>query len=248
MKALIAAVLVLASLPSFGAEVEEEVEEVDHGSFVLTHDLWDGNKLCVQWSSHYYNKQGQCSYFSAKAQRKKPSKTHEVELEFSTPDYFIKDNQGHWGVGLGPSDFPDGDVTRIVAQGRGVIIGNLTGYPRKAPGCGPTSVNNVLTPETWWHDGKEQKNCVMGWHQKVRLKNDVFYRLTVRSTKDDSGTYIAYVLEKKIENIGWEVLQEFATFDFTPAAEGSDEGIFIAAVFTKHRWTLRITRLRERWY
>lgn len=207
---------------------------VNHGDYVLTHKAGDGNQFRVE-SSHYGRWRG---YLSTEAPEP-AGRTQVVRFTFYSPDYFSEDNRGHFGVGLRASSvFPDGDVSRIEARGRGIILGNATEYPATTPGCGPTATNNVITFETWWRDDA-QRNCVTGWTESQRLENGQYYRLTIKSRRDN-GLYVSYVLEKFAFGFGWVAVGADSMFDFTPAASNEDGGIFLAEVFSTHAWTMHI--------
>ena len=253
MNLLFGVVLLLLSMVAAHA-AELVTTEVDYGSFVLTHSPADGNAFCVASSTYYET--GDCGYldFNEVPKQKKRVVEQKMDLMFSGDGFFTKKHNGQFAVGLQAySEFPDGDVSRIEAWGRGVVFGNLTGYPKDVPGCGPTSRNNVITFETWWQVDGVQYNCVMGWTQSPELEDGVYYHLIITS-RSDNGVYVSYLLQKFIPwmpELGWMYVWDDIIYDHTTAAGNRDQGTFIAEVFGGNDpedppWTMYISEVKKR--
>ena len=253
MNLLFGVVLLLLSMVAAHA-AELVTTEVDYGSFALTHSPADGNAFCVASSTYY--KKGDCGYldFNIEVTEQEELVEQKIDLMFNGDGFFTKKNNGHFAVGLQAySKFPEGDVSRIEAWGRGVVFGNLTEYPKNVPGCGPTSRNNTVTFETWWQVDKVQYNCVMGWTQSPELKDGVYYHLIITS-RSDNGVYVSYLLQKfipELPGLGWMYVWEDVMYDYTTAAGNRDHGTFIAEVFGGNDpedppWTMYISEVKVR--
>jgi hypothetical protein len=150
-----------------------------------------------------------------------------LQFEFMSPNYFSDTNIGHFAIAV------RGDIKGGL-QGRGVVIGNVTGLPP----ANATTIRNTTATESFWLGG----NHVYGpTTQGIALQNNVWYRMNVISHQADAGG-IWYVLEKKRTDGSWESVVNRAIVDGVglgkvPANYG---GWFIAEVFSEHAWTMHL--------
>lgn len=104
--------------------------------------------------------------------------TRTLTFEFETPDFFDTSTGGHLAIGIRGDARTDvtGDGN-IDLQGRGIILGKVTGYPSNPP-CGPTIQTKTIAMEAFWGGG----NCVYGPSTEgPALLNNVRYKVEIVS-------------------------------------------------------------------
>lgn len=177
-----------------------------------------------------------------------PAKTHELIFEFQSPNYFSKNTGGHFFVGV-RADY----TSTPYLQGRGVVIGRVTGYPENPP-CSPTSIDQTVAIELFFEGG----NCVYGSStEAVALEDNVRYRLQLASQRYPLHIYNVtethYKLWKKVEN-EWVFIGQATVVENvdgpTYMADGHSRvpivpplnsmGMFLGEVFSTHSWTMNI--------
>jgi hypothetical protein len=177
-------------------------------------------------------------------------KSFVLEFDLLSHGYFSEENIGHISVGI-RGEF--GGIEHL--EGRGIIIGNVTGYPEFAThaGCGPTSKTNVIAIESYWPGD----NCVLGWTESEPLKDDVAYRIQVRNSDVwKSPIHRAKLIEYRLmaqENGQWVVRSQIKVWDPPPlsgnftASPGNVSpdlgGWWIGEVFSTHSWKVLISNL-----
>lgn len=85
--------------------------------------------------------------------------SHKVSFDFSSPDYFK--------VGINGNGY--------TIEGRGVVLGNVFGYPDAGAGCFGSTEENAVVFESFWKTG----NCVMGWSESVPLRVGLMVLLSI---------------------------------------------------------------------
>lgn len=167
----------------------------------------------------------------------KEAKKQTLSFEFQTPDYFIEDNKGHFFLML------MADAPHTYLNGRGVIIGNVSGYPASVGGCSKSPYANAVVVEHFWKNG----NCVYGsTTSSVPLSNNVRYKLTIIVEKplvEEKGRITRYRLEQN-SNGGWKELNSVSLYDNKNIIVGAG-GFTIGEVFSTHDWTFNIYNLEE---
>jgi hypothetical protein len=155
---------------------------------------------------------------------------HTLSFDFTSPDYFSPENVGHFAIGVNGNGY--------TIEGRGIVIGNVSGYPGNSRGCFQTQNVNSITFESFWTTG----NCVMGWAESELLKNDILYHVSISSEK--SGV-ISYSLYQYIGPKKYLVSSQ-KTFDYSNNNSAVDNGgWFIAEVFSNHDWTMYLDNVTE---
>jgi hypothetical protein len=156
---------------------------------------------------------------------------HVLEFDFTSPDYFSDQNSGHFAIGIHGNGY--------TIEGRGVVIGNVKGYPYRDDGCRPATTTNAVAFESYWLGG----NCVFGWSESEPLENFREYHLKITSGKDKVVTYdlSKYALGRRY------LISSQRTYDYSDNFSALDNGgWFIAEVFSSHDWTMYINNLTER--
>lgn len=93
-----------------------------------------------------------------------------AEFKFRASNFFVSSNATHMAVIL------RGLVTTSTLQGKGIIIGNVTGYGAHSGVCKPTSLPHDIGVESFWSGG----NCVYGSATNPQnLKDGVIYSVKV---------------------------------------------------------------------
>lgn len=165
------------------------------------------------------------------------AKRQQLSFEFETPDYFREDNKGHFFLLLMASP------PHKILNGRGVVIGNVSGYPASKGGCSKSPYANAVVVEHFWEGG----NCVYGsTTSSVPLSNNVRYKLTIAIEKplvEEQGRLTRYKLEQK-DGIGWKELNNVAFYDDKKIVTG-EGGFTIGEVFSTHNWQFNIYNLEE---
>lgn len=175
--------------------------------------------------------------------------THELVFEFETPDYFFAGNQGHFAAAVRADGLSDASGDGLPnARGRGIIIGNVSGYANTQPPCGPTQHHSVVAMEAFWATG----NCVFGeTTESPPLANDTRYRLHVISRSPrwfSRQLRNEYQLWQNAEADGWQLIAE-AGYTETPSGPTRNPspatlgGIFLGEAFSTHPWTVQINNL-----
>ncbi len=155
---------------------------------------------------------------------------HKVSFDFSSPDYFKAGNTGHIAVGVNGNGY--------TIEGRGVVLGNVSGYPDKVHGCFAATEENAVVFESFWKTG----NCVMGWSESVPLRNNIVYHIAITSSVDK---VIEYSLYQYVGSTRYHLTTQ-RTYDYSSNDSAVDNGgWFLAEVFSAHDWTLYITNLQE---
>lgn len=171
--------------------------------------------------------------------------THHATFEFESDDYFRNDNIGHFAVGIRGDGLTDanGDGAPDL-RGGGVVLGNVTLYPRR-DGCGPTTSPSTIVIESFWAGG----NCIHPSSEGPELRNGSRYRVTISyhvAAGLNPRRTISYTLHRR-DSGRWTRLVSRSVDDSmnpSPAALG---GWFVVEVFSAHDWTLRIYNLRQWW-
>lgn len=93
-----------------------------------------------------------------------------AEFKFRSSNFFVSSNATHMAVIL------RGLVTTSTLQGKGIVIGNVSGYGAHSGVCKPTSLPHDIGVESFWSGG----NCVYGSAANPRnLKDGVIYSVKV---------------------------------------------------------------------
>ncbi len=175
--------------------------------------------------------------------------THELVFEFETPDYFSADNQGHFAAAVRADALTDatGDG-HPNARGRGIIIGNVTGYAKHQPPCGPTEHHSVVAMEAFWANG----NCVFGAStESPALDNNIRYRLHIISRLPrwySRRVRNEYQLWQQSDDGEWERLFDASYLEVPGSTTANPSplnlgGIFLGEAFSTHAWTVHIDNL-----
>ncbi|GEM_PF-4481396 len=178
--------------------------------------------------------------------------THELTLEFESPDYFDANLTGHWAIAVradGISDATGNGSPDL--QGRGLVIGNVSGLEAQGI-CGPTRQIHSIAMEAFWAGG----NCVYGPSTEgPALENDIRYRLQLVSSAwllpmmtvviknryrlwrlDAPGRWIEIGSDHYLEGLhGPEPANN-------PAAAGLGN-FFITEVFSQHDWQMSMDQV-----
>lgn len=162
---------------------------------------------------------------------------HSLQFEFEADNYFIDENKGHFAVAVVADTGPKHLI------GRGVTIGNVSGYGKRKGGCTQSLPGNRVTIESFWSGG----NCVWGdVSSSVRLVDHERYRLTIvaqRSAAGEPGRVFGYRLEQRT-GLLWREVGAATIFDSSVVPAGH-AGWFLLEVFSTHDWTMRVFNVVE---
>lgn len=162
--------------------------------------------------------------------------THTLQFEFETSNYFTDDNAGHFAIAVAANS----STSQLL--GRGVIIGNVSGYGKRKAGCATYASGNRVILESFWRTG----NCVWGdVSTSVRLVNNERYRLTVRTERtsaDEPAKVMSYRLEQSIGG-NWQEIGRAMIYD--PNTIPLEGGWFILEVFSNKPWEMRLFNVVE---
>lgn len=180
------------------------------------------------------------SWYGSRIELNRPAwnktNTHTLQFEFESSNYFTDDNAGHFAVAVSANS----SSTQLV--GRGLVIGNVSGYGQKKNGCATYAAGNRVVLESFWRGG----NCVWGdISTSIKIVNNERYRLTLkteRSTADEAAKIMSYRLEQLVGDQWFEVSRA-AIFD--PNAIPLEGGWFILEVFSTKPWEFRLYNVTE---
>lgn len=151
-----------------------------------------------------------------------------LSFEFQAAGYFYPSNPGHVAVGLHGSAWPE--KSRSAITGRGVVIGNLSGYPERGR-CSAQPPGHRVSIEGFYGTN----NCVLGNSTaSVPLIDGERYRLTVSVDR----RLISYHLDQRV-GMRWVRVSDASAYD----VDGDETGgayWWVTEVFSPSGWTFRI--------
>ncbi|MEE4304513.1 MAG: hypothetical protein V2J19_10185 [Wenzhouxiangella sp.] len=226
----------MSLLASFAGDAMAAIE-FGPADYVVTQQLGDPKPtITASWGSWT----GYIAYTDSMS----ALETHELVFEFESPDYFTSSNSEHWAVAVRADGVTDTDNDGAPnARGRGVVIGNVTGYPSNPP-CGPTQNSSAVAMEAFWSSG----NCVYGPSTESQgLSNNTRYKIHVISRMENWFTEKIeneYQLWKKVGG-SWQLLdvelyEEFSGDNPSPTTLG---GFFLSTLNAGKAWTFYIYNL-----
>lgn len=160
-------------------------------------------------------------------------KPYKLEFEFSSNDYFIESNSGHFAVGMQGSYWQA--TGRAAITGRGVVIGNVSAYPNSGK-CSPQPYGHRVSLEGFYGT----TNCVYGNSTaSIPLINGEKYKITITA----HDRVVSYNLFQKVQN-RWVSVSSAAVYDDGGSADYGS-GWWITEVFSTHSWTFNIANLKQ---
>lgn len=154
-----------------------------------------------------------------------------MSFEFQATGYFYASNSGHVAVGLQGGAWPE--ASRSAITGRGVVIGNLSGYPERGR-CSAQPPGHRVSIEGFYGT----TNCVLGNSTaSIPLIDGERYRLTVSVDR----RLISYHLEQRV-GMRWVRVSDASAYDME-GAETAGSYWWITEVFSPSGWTFRMKDL-----
>lgn len=153
---------------------------------------------------------------------------HRLEFRISTTNYLIPSNNGHLFVCLRGGMIGKGATLEL--DGRGMVIGNVSGYPNRGGGSGPAPYPNAATVETFWAGS----NAVYGeTTTSPPLLDGAQYFVRIES-RDSQKQERGAIIDMSIWTAGG-VFHRAQVFDTLGRSTGADVGFVIGTVFDDDR-------------
>lgn len=147
-----------------------------------------------------------------------------AEFKFRSSNFFVSSNATHMAVIL------RGLVTTSTLQGKGIIIGNVTGYGAHSGVCKATTLPHDIGVESFWSTG----NCVYGSASNPQnLRDGVIY--SVKVVANDVQKTISFRI---VGEDGYDRTQVINDAFYNNSATSRDFAIGCVPDDTGRRWSM----------